>query len=90
MGYILPVTPYTYANYHYRMAEKNQPHQINAPYKVVFHEIKETYDFHRKNHVPKESQMKEKPDTVPLYSFQVDQVKKAEITGKGGVINKQI
>jgi len=83
MGYILPVTPYTYTNYHYRITDKHQPHQINASYKVIFHKIEEMYDFHKKNYYPKANKMKEGTKTVPLHSFQVDEKTRVKLTGKG-------
>lgn len=50
MGYILPVTHYTYQQYHRRIEKrKRSPHAIDATPRVVFHVIDDSYKFHAKN-----------------------------------------
>ncbi|HLS65980.1 MAG TPA: hypothetical protein VK029_03195 [Pseudogracilibacillus sp.] len=50
MGYILPVTHYTYQQYHRRINKRTKsPHAIDATPKVTFHMINDSYEFHAKN-----------------------------------------
>ena len=59
MGYILPITQYTYVNYQARMMDsKKSPHYIGKPYKVVFNKIQQnhpdTYAQNRHYHMDKD------------------------------------
>lgn len=98
MGYILPITQHTYQNYHYRMLEsKSSPHNIGKLYKAVFQTVqREKEEFH--NHSVQEEQLETftKEKVTPFSQRQlrdhyyVEQQEKAEMTGKGGVMNRQV
>ncbi|HLR70342.1 MAG TPA: hypothetical protein VK085_02795 [Pseudogracilibacillus sp.] len=87
MGYILPVTHYTYQNYHSRMVErKKNPHYVEAPFKVRFHKIDDTYDFNKRKNfhtILKEKKKQLEPDLIA-------EREKTVLTGKGRNINQQI
>lgn len=88
MGYILPITHFTYNNYHYRVNHyKKSPHHVGATYKVIFHKINNTYDLHEKNPTYKR---REEEVKIPLQYLKINPIQKAELTGKGGQINEQI
>lgn len=92
MGYILPITHYTYKNYQNRMKEKKEsPHFIGSTYKVVFHKISSEYEDQEKglDILPLTEQVEEGV-SGGIDFFHISKRQKAKITGKGGNINAQI
>src|SRR5690625_6692651 len=68
MGYILPITQYTYVNYQARMMDsKKSPHYIGKPYKVVFNKIQQnhpdTYAQNRHYHMDKDERTTDRKST---------------------------
>lgn len=83
MGYILPVTHYTYQNYQRRIIKDNRsPHYIDAPHRVTFYKI--NHNFNEKTTFY--DVLKEKEREL----FQITKGEKAELTGKGKMINRRI
>lgn len=79
MGYILPITHYSYINYEHRMRKSEKsPHHVDKPFKVVFGErgsdiIEEYRSEMSHNHFDK--------------AVKVKRHIKVELTGKGYHIN---
>jgi len=92
MGYILPVTHHTYKNYHNRMRkQKKSPHQIGKTYKVVFHKIERSYDFHQGEALYKRSNKGKKvSDKKQPLQFQIGEHEQVKLTGKGKRFNKTV
>lgn len=97
MGYILPITHYNYQDYQNRMKEqKESPHYVGSPYKVVFHRIsselnednEKSFDELKLEHL--DDDMKPKRRKLAGDFFHITKRQKANITGKGGNINAQI
>lgn len=83
MGYILPITHYTYNDYHRRIIKENRrPHYIDAPHRVNFYKINREFDDEKTfNDILKEKERE------LLY---ISAGEKAALTGKGNMINKKI
>lgn len=82
MGYILPITHYSYINYEHRMRKSDKsPHYIDKPSKVVFGVGSESVakDF---NHG--------KTDNHFERTVQVKSDVKVQLTGKGKHVNAEV
>lgn len=79
MGYILPVTHYSYINYGHRMRKsKESPHHIEKPFKVVF----DITNAHVNVMDDRKKETNHFDETV-----RVKQYVKAQLTGKGRKVN---
>lgn len=106
MGYILPITQYTYINYQARMLEgEKSPYYIDATYKVTLNKIQgDGHDQSKQNQYEvdeSEEIDKMKGDEVlesehqdaPFIrrnSYIIDKATKAILTGKGNWMNQQV
>lgn len=97
MGYILPITHYNYQDYQNRMKEqKESPHYVGSPYKVVFHQISselnedQVKSFEELKVEQIEEDAKPRRRKVPGDFFHITKRQKANLTGKGGNINARI
>lgn len=102
MGYILPITQYTYMNYHAReIKDKKSVHHIGATYKVIFHKIQDSERPPYNNHynIVKEIEEKEEETTKSIHqmtrherkdNYIIDKATKASLTGKGSWMNQQV
>ena len=91
MGYILPITHYNYKQYQNRMKEiEESPHYIHSPYKTVFHRIDSEYKENEKtmnrDYLKKVKTTHDKKQPAFYY---ISKHKKAQLTGKGGMINER-
>lgn len=97
LGYILPITQHTYQNYQYRMLDDNRnPHHVGKLYKVGFKQItreKNDYQLYSLSEEPgngMQPRLEEHPIKTLRKHYYIHQLEKAELTGKGGVMNKLI
>lgn len=82
LGYILPITQYSYINYSYRMQENDdRPHYVDKSFKVIFDQKSndmqnETREQMLSNHFER--------------NINVDLEEKVELTGKGKYVNVKV
>lgn len=91
MGYILPVTHYNYKQYQNRMKETEEsPHYISRPEKIVFHQLSPEYEKSTAamSHFATEDRSVH-PEGKHYDFYHISKLKKAQLTGKGGMINEQ-
>lgn len=102
MGYILPITQYTYMNYHAReIKDKKSVHHIGATYKVMFHKIhdNERPPYNNLFNIAEKAEEKEGETTKSVHqmtrherkdNYIIDKATKARLTGKGSWMNQQV
>jgi|SRR5690625_3557966 len=102
MGYILPITQYTYVNYHAReLKDKKSVHHIGETYKVMFHTIQGDEHNHYDNNYNELEDREETEEEIMSHNHQVtrherkssyfiDKDTKASLTGKGSWMNQQV
>lgn len=79
MGYILPITHYSYINYEYRMRKrKESPHYVEKPFKVILEE-KRSNVTDSKSHAQETNDFKTAINVTPYVQ--------ADLIGKGHQIN---
>lgn len=82
MGYILPITQYSYINYSYRMQKSDDsPHYVDKPFKVIFGEASEDMYQARQQYVSSNHFER---------SIHVEREEKSELTGKGKYVNVKV
>lgn len=91
MGYILPITHYNYKQYQNRMKETEEsPHYIHSPYRTVFHRIDSEYNENEqtmyRDHL---KEVKPTPEKRQPAFYYISKHQKAQLTGKGGMINER-
>lgn len=105
MGYILPITQYTYVNYHARMLEsRKSPYYIDSTYKVMFNKIQNN---RQSLYEKTENEIENNQDTnqldksetkslqqvtlnVPRNSHVMNTTEETALTGKGKWINQKV
>ena len=91
MGYILPVTHYTYKNYQTRMKRgDDRPFYIEKAFPVILEKQGATANLASKMYVPVKSNKRKKGEKRKEQTKISKLMKQSELTGKGKMINKQV
>lgn len=93
MGYIIPFTHYTYHNYQHRMQKnKEGPHYIQHPYKVVFHRVRDNYQEQGegKPFLQSDKSKQTKKEKAKAKGKEITEAERASLVGKGEYFHEKV